>query len=413
MKVLICDKVETSAVEKMRNGGLTVDDKSGITAQDLLNVVGDYDIMVVRSATKATKEVIEKGKNLKLIVRGGVGMDNIDAEAAKKANIKVENTPEASSISVAELTIGLMFALARKITIADSTMKSGKWEKKRLNGTELYKKTLGLVGVGRIGFETAKRAIALGMSVVGYDPYLNPVPEHISKAGIKMVKTVDEIYSQSDYISLHMPKTKETAGMINAEAFKKMKKTAYILNCARGGIIAEKDLAEALKTGTIAGAAIDVYEKEPISPDNPLLTVGEKIILLPHLGASSDEGQSRVGDAVTINTKPLEGNIYLVLLDGILNNETSETLRKAFDDLIESRIWKFVVDLSGVSYMGSPGIGLFISLLDTLDEHKGTIVFINPQENVKEVFKLFQLSTFYSITNTLQDAIKELKGLSH
>ncbi|MEK7309928.1 MAG: hydroxyacid dehydrogenase, partial [Planctomycetota bacterium] len=263
MKVLICDKVENSAVEKMRQGGLTVDDKGGISAQDLLNVVGDYDIMVVRSATKATKEVIEKGKNLKLIVRGGVGMDNIDAEAAKKANVKVENTPEASSISVAELTIGLMFALARKITIADSTMKAGKWEKKRLEGTELYKKTLGLVGVGRIGFETAKRATALGMSVVGYDPYLNPVPEHITKAGIKMVKTVDEIYNQSDYISLHMPKTKETAGMINAEAFKKMKKTCYILNCARGGIIVEKDLAEALKAGVIAGAAIDVYEKEP------------------------------------------------------------------------------------------------------------------------------------------------------
>lgn len=298
MRVLICDKVESSAVEKMRKGGLTVDDKGGINAQDLLNIVGDYDIMVVRSATKATKEVIEKGKNLKLIVRGGVGMDNIDAEAAKKANIRVENTPEASSISVAELTIGLMFALARKITIADSTMKAGKWEKKRLEGTELYKKTLGLVGVGRIGFETAKRAIALGMSVVGYDPYLNPVPEHIAKAGIKMVKTVDEIYSQSDYISLHMPKTKETAGMINAEAFKKMKKTAYILNCARGGIIVEKDLAEALKAGTIAGAAIDVYEKEPITPDNPLLAVGEKIILTPHLGASSVEGQSRVGDAV-------------------------------------------------------------------------------------------------------------------
>jgi len=298
MKVLICDKVESSAVEKMRKGGLTVDDKGGINAQDLLNVVGDYDIMVVRSATKATKEVIEKGKNLKLIVRGGVGMDNIDAEAAKKANVKVENTPEASSISVAELTIGLMFALARKITIADSTMKAGKWEKKRLEGTELYKKTLGLVGVGRIGFETAKRAIALGMSVIGYDPYLNPVPEHITKAGIKMVKTVDEIYAQSDYISLHMPKTKETAGMINAGAFKKMKKTAYVLNCARGGIIVEKDLADALKAGTIAGAAIDVYEKEPVTPDNPLIAVGEKIILTPHLGASSVEGQSRVGDAV-------------------------------------------------------------------------------------------------------------------
>ncbi|HLD35234.1 MAG TPA: hydroxyacid dehydrogenase [Planctomycetota bacterium] len=298
MKVLICDKVETSAIEKMSKGGLTVDNKAGIKPEELLQIVGNYDIMVVRSATKATKEVIEKGKNLKLIVRGGVGMDNIDAEAAKKANIKVENTPEASSISVAELTIGLMFALARKITIADSTMKAGKWEKKRLEGTELYKKTLGLVGVGRIGFEAAKRATALGMSVVGYDPYLNPVPEHITKAGIKMVKTVDEIYSQSDYISLHMPKTKETAGMINADAFKKMKKTAYILNCARGGIIVEKDLAEALKAGTIAGAAIDVYEKEPVTPDNPLLAVGEKIILTPHLGASSAEGQNRVGDAV-------------------------------------------------------------------------------------------------------------------
>ena len=298
MKVLICDKVETSAIEKMSKGGLTVDNKAGIKPEELLQIVGNYDIMVVRSATKATKEVIEKGKNLKLIVRGGVGMDNIDAEAAKKANIKVENTPEASSISVAELTIGLMFALARKITIADSTMKAGKWEKKRLEGTELYKKTLGLVGVGRIGFEAAKRATALGMSVVGYDPYLNPVPEHITKAGIKMVKTVDEIYSQSDYISLHMPKTKETAGMINADAFKKMKKTAYILNCARGGIIVEKDLAEALKAGTIAGAAIDVYEKEPVTPDNPVLAVGEKIILTPHLGASSAEGQNRVGDAV-------------------------------------------------------------------------------------------------------------------
>jgi D-3-phosphoglycerate dehydrogenase len=298
MKVLICDKLEASAIDKMRKAGLTVDDKAGIKPDELLNIVGDYDIMVVRSATKATKEVIEKGKNLKLIVRGGVGMDNIDAEAAKKANIKADNTPEASSISVAELAIGLMFALARKITIADSTMKSGKWEKKRLEGTELYQKTLGLVGVGRIGFETAKRAIALGMSVIGYDPYLNPAPAHIAQSGIKMVKTLDEIYSQSDYISLHMPKTKETAGMINAEAFKKMKKTAYIINCARGGIIAEKDLAEALKSGDIAGAAIDVYEKEPILPDNPLLAVGEKIILTPHLGASSAEGQNRVGGAV-------------------------------------------------------------------------------------------------------------------
>lgn len=298
MKVLICDKLDTAAIEKMRQAGLTVDDKAGIKPDELLNLVCDYDIMVVRSATKANKEVIEKGKNLKLIVRGGVGMDNIDAEAAKQANVKADNTPEASSISVAELAIGLMFALARKICVADSTMKAGKWEKKRLEGTELYGKTLGLIGMGRIGFETAKRAIALGMSVIGYDPYLTPAPAHIAQAGIKMVKTIDEIYAQSDYISLHMPKTKETAGMIDTTALKKMKKTAYLVNCARGGIIVEKDLAEALKNGTIAGAAIDVYEKEPAMPDNPLITAGEKIILTPHLGASSAEGQNRVGGAV-------------------------------------------------------------------------------------------------------------------
>jgi D-3-phosphoglycerate dehydrogenase / 2-oxoglutarate reductase len=301
MKVLICDKVESAAIEKMRKAGLTVDDKAGIKPEELLQVVGDYEVLVVRSATKVTKEVFDKGKNLKLVVRGGVGMDNIDAVAAKAANVIADNTPEASTNSVAELTLGLMFCLARKICVADSTMKAGKWEKKRLEGTELGGKTLGLVGSGRIGFETARKCIALGMNVIAYDPYLNPVPEHITKAGIKMVKTLDEIYAQSDYISVHTPKTKETAGMINAAAFTKMKKNAYVINCARGGIINEKDLVDALKAGTIAGAAIDVYEKEPILPDNPLLTakeVAEKLILLPHLGASSVEGQNRVGGAV-------------------------------------------------------------------------------------------------------------------
>ncbi|MDI6733292.1 MAG: hydroxyacid dehydrogenase [Planctomycetota bacterium] len=298
MKVLVCDKIENTAIEKMRKNGLNVDDKAGISPQDLLNVVGDYDVLVVRSATKVTKEVIEKGKRLKLIVRGGVGMDNIDAEAARNANIRVDNTPEASSISVAELTIGMMFALARKLTIADSTMKQGRWEKKRLEGSELYKKTLGLIGVGRIGFEVAKRAIALGMTVVGYDPYLNPIPSHITNAGIKMVSSLDEIYVQSDYISLHLPYTQENKNMINQSSLAKMKKTVYIINCARGGLIDEKALSEAIKSGTIAGAAVDVFEKEPILPDNPLVSVGEKILLVPHLGASSVEGQGRVGDAV-------------------------------------------------------------------------------------------------------------------
>jgi D-3-phosphoglycerate dehydrogenase len=298
MKVLICDKIDNAAIDKMSKGGLTVDNKAGITPQDLLQIVGDYEVLVVRSATKVTKDVIDKGKKLKLIVRGGVGMDNIDAEAAKKANIRVENTPEASSISVAELTIGMMFSLARKTTIADSTMKQGKWEKKKLEGTELYKKTLGLIGIGRIGFEVAKRAGALGMAVIAYDPYLKPVPTHINNLGVKMISSLDEIYKQSDYISIHTPLTPESKNMINKSSIAKMKKTAFIVNCARGGIINEPDLAEALKAGTIAGAAIDVYEKEPITPDNPLISVGEKVLLTPHLGASSVEGQGRVGDAV-------------------------------------------------------------------------------------------------------------------
>ncbi|MBI4834140.1 MAG: hypothetical protein HY811_04905 [Planctomycetes bacterium] len=297
MKVLICDSIDKEAVEQMRKAGLIVDDKGGIKPEELLKIVENYEALVVRSATKVTKEVFEKGKKLKIVVRGGVGMDNIDKEAAKKANVVADNTPEASSISVAELTIGLMFAFSRKICVADATMKAGKWEKKRLEGTELYKKTLGLVGIGRIGYEVATRAIALGMSVVAYDPYVKADDPRFTKVGIKMV-SLDEVLKNSDFISMHIPKTNETKNMINTAAFAKMKKNAVIVNCARGGVVSEKDLADAIKAGTIAGACIDVYEKEPILPDNPLLTLGEKVILTPHLGASSAEGQNRVGGAV-------------------------------------------------------------------------------------------------------------------
>jgi len=298
MKILICDPIDTAAVKKMQDAGLEVDNKGGISKEELLKVAPNYHVMVVRSATKVTKEVIAQGKNLKLIVRGGVGMDNIDAAAAKAAKIEVQNTPEAASASVAELAIGLMFALARKITQADATMKQGKWDKKALEGTELGKKTLGLVGIGRIGFEVARRAMALDMSVIAYDPYLKPVPEKITQSGIKMASSLDELYKQADYISLHLPVTPETKNMINAAAFTKMKKGVRIINTARGGIIDEKALADAITSGQVGGAAIDVFEKEPITPDNPLLKLGDKIILTPHLGASSVEGQGRVGNAV-------------------------------------------------------------------------------------------------------------------
>lgn len=297
MKVLICDPIDKQAIEKMQKAGLIIDSKSGITPEELLKIVENYEVLVVRSATKVTKEVITRGKNLKLIVRGGVGLDNINTEAASQANIKVENTPEASSVSVAELAIGMMFTFARKIAIADVLTKQGKWEKKRLEGFELWQKTLGLIGLGRIGYEVAKRALGLEMKVIAYDPYVNPADPKIIKLGIKMV-SLDELLASSDFISLHIPLTEETKNLINAQTLARMKKNAVIINCARGGIVNEKDLAEAIKNGTIAGACVDVYEQEPITPDNPLLQLGEKVVLTPHLGASTEEGQARVGEAV-------------------------------------------------------------------------------------------------------------------
>ncbi|MFA5793785.1 MAG: hydroxyacid dehydrogenase [Candidatus Brocadiia bacterium] len=297
MNVLVTDKIDMAAIDKMKSAGLSVDAKFGIAPEELVKIIGNYNVLVVRSATKVTKDVIDSGKNLKLVVRGGVGMDNIDAAAAKAANIKVENTPEASSVSVAELAIGMMLSLIRKIAIADSTMKQGKWEKKTLEGVELYKKTLGLIGIGRIGYEVAKRAVAFGMDIVAYDPYLKPVPDYITKLGVKML-SLDEVLKNSDYISLHLPMTPESKNMLNAGAFAKMKQGVRIVNCARGGIINENDLAEAIKSGKVGGAAIDVYEKEPAAPDNPLRGLGDKVVLTPHLGASSSEGQARVGDAV-------------------------------------------------------------------------------------------------------------------
>lgn len=297
MKVLICDPIDATAIKKMQQAGLEVDNKAGISKEELLNVIGNYQVLVVRSATKVTKEVIQQAKNLKLILRGGVGLDNIDIEIAKQAKIEVQNTPEASSVSVAELTLGHMFSLTRKIAQADASIKQGKWDKKKLAGGELWQKTLGLVGIGRIGFEVAKRAIGLEMSVIAYDPYLEPVPDKITQLGIRMV-SLDELLKNSDFISLHLPLTPETKHMMNAATFTKMKRNAVLVNCARGGIVDEPALAEAIKSGKIAGAAIDVFEQEPIAKDNPLLSLGEKVILSPHLGASSLEGQTRVGHTV-------------------------------------------------------------------------------------------------------------------
>jgi len=289
MKVLVCDKTEKECIEQMRAAGLNVDVRDDITPEELPNVLPAYDGMVVRSRTKVRQPLIDVTPNLKVIVRGGVGLDTIDHEYAKSRGITVMNTPMASSASVAELTIGYMFALARSLYKATSSMKTEKWDKKSFEGDEIGGKTLGLIGVGNIGKEVAKRANALGMTVLAYDPYVKEV------AGIKMV-TLDEILTQSDYISLHLPKTKESANMIGVDQFAKMKNGVRIVNCARGGIIDEAALYEALTSGKVASAALDVFAEEP--PTDWKLFKLDNVIGSPHIGAATKEAQGRVGAEV-------------------------------------------------------------------------------------------------------------------
>ncbi len=289
MKILICDKTEKEAVEQMRAAGLQVDVRDDITPEELPKVLPAYDGMVVRSRTKVRQPLIDVCPNLKVIVRGGVGLDTIDADYARSRGITVMNTPLASSASVAELTIGYMFALARSIFQAVASTKAEKWEKKLFEGDELGGKTLGLIGVGNIGKEVARRALALGMNVIAYDPYVKAAD------GVKMV-TLDDLLAKSDYISLHLPKNKESAGMIGKDQFAKMKNGVRIVNCARGGIIDENALYDALVGGKVAGAALDVYAEEP--PTDWKLLKLANVIGSPHIGAATKEAQGRVGAEV-------------------------------------------------------------------------------------------------------------------
>ncbi len=290
MKILVCDKTEAEAIEQMRAAGLTVDIRDDITPEQLPGVLPAYDGMVVRSRTKVRQPLLEVCPNLKVIVRGGVGLDTIDVEFARARGITVMNTPLASSDSVAELTIGYMFALARSIYQATASLKVEKWEKKAFEGDEIGGKTLGLIGIGNIGKAVASRATALGMTVMAYDPYVKTI------AGVKLVTNLDELLEKADYISLHLPKTKESTGMIASAQIEKMKKGVRIINCGRGGIIDENALYDALLSGKVAGAALDVFSEEP--PTDWKLVKLPNVIGSPHIGAATKEAQGRVGAEV-------------------------------------------------------------------------------------------------------------------
>ncbi len=289
MKVLVCDKTEKECLEQMRAAGLTVDANFEITPEQLLTVLPAYDAVVVRSRTKIRQPLIDVCPDLKLIVRGGVGLDTIDVEYARSKGITVKNTPLASTASVAELAIGFMFMLARSLYKATAGLKAEKWDKKSFEGDEIGGKTLGIIGLGNIGTETAKRAIQLGMKVIAYDP--------TSKGlfGVPLVP-LDEVLASADYITLHLPKTKETANMLDAPQFAKMKTGVRIINCARGGIVNEDALYEALVSGKVAGAALDVFAEEP--PTDWKLLKLDNVIASPHIGAATKEAQNRIGAEV-------------------------------------------------------------------------------------------------------------------
>jgi D-3-phosphoglycerate dehydrogenase len=285
-RILIADSLDQEAIDQLKaTPGLEVEVKTGLKEEELVKVIPDFDVVVVRSATKITRPVIEAGKNLKLIIRAGIGLDNIDVAAAKEKGIEVANTPAATSISVAEHTLGLMLGAVRHHGPANLSMKQHKWEKKAFTGTELYGKTLGIIGFGRIGREVAKRALAFGMNILAYD-----VVEIKTDLPVKQVP-LEELLKQADIITLHVPKTPRP--ILGEAEFALMKEGVVIVNVARGGVVDEKALLQALNSGKVKAAALDVFEKEP--PEDFTLIDHPKVTATPHLGASAEEGQKRAG----------------------------------------------------------------------------------------------------------------------
>jgi D-3-phosphoglycerate dehydrogenase len=287
IKVLIADEMSKKAVDLLVGAGFQVDVKTGMKPEELAAVIGQYHGVGIRSASKIKADTLANPGVLKIIGRAGVGVDNIDVKAANAKNILVINTPQGNAAAAAELAIGLMFALARKIPGADASMKRGEWEKKKFMGVEIAGKTLGVVGLGNIGRNAAQRGVGLGMNVIGFDPH----PPKELPAGVKSV-SLDEVITKSDFITLHVPLVDSTKNLFNADTFAKMKKGSYLINCARGGIVDESAVLPALQSGQLAGAALDVFGKEP--PEPAELFKHDNVILTPHLGASSKEAQEKV-----------------------------------------------------------------------------------------------------------------------
>jgi D-3-phosphoglycerate dehydrogenase / 2-oxoglutarate reductase len=294
VKIFVADDISESGLQPLRDAQFVVEKQTGLSPTELKSALNGFSGLVVRSETKVTADLLDHASSLRVVGRAGVGVDNIDVPAATERGVVVMNAPDGNTITTGEHTLALLIALARRVPQADSSLKSGKWERKRFIGVELQGKTLGIVGLGRIGRVVATRARAFGMNIVAYDPFI--APEQGKELEIE-VAPLDEVFSRADFLTVHTPLTAETRGIIGAQAFSKMKRGVRIINCARGGLVEEAALLDAIKSGIVAGAALDVFETEPPAAENPLLSLDE-VIATPHLGASTTEAQEGVAFTV-------------------------------------------------------------------------------------------------------------------
>ena len=310
-KVLIADSISQRGVDELtRDNALEVTVKTGLSERELVEVIPLFSALVVRSQTKVTSDILNAGAKLRAVGRAGVGVDNVDVETATRRGVVVLNAPGGNTVSTAEHAFSLLLAVARKIAQADANVRARNWDKKNFEGVELYNKTLGIIGMGRIGSELSRRAIAFGMRVIAYDPYLSA--SRARGLQVELVDELDDLLTSADFISLHTPLTAETRHILNAARLQKAKRGVRIINCARGGLIDELALAKALHDGHVAGAALDVFEIEPLPPDSPLRSA-QNLVLTPHLGASTAEAQESVGIEIA-------QSIRAVLLEGTIRN---------------------------------------------------------------------------------------------
>jgi D-3-phosphoglycerate dehydrogenase len=394
MKILVSDPLSEGGLKILKDvKEFQVDVKTELKPEVLKEIIKDYDALIVRSATKVTKDIVNSGTRLKVIGRAGVGLDNVDLEAATQKGIIVMNTPAGNTISTAEHTLSMILALARNIPQANASTKQGEWKRSKFMGVEIYNKILGIIGLGRIGKEVARRALSFGMKVVAYDPFLSK--EVAESLGVEIVE-LKELLSQSDYITVHTPLTDETKHIISTKEFAAMKKGVRVINCARGGIIDEVALASAIKEGKIAGAAIDVFEKEPPPPDYELLKL-DNVITTCHLGASTEEAQVNVAIEVAeivrdallgrgirnaANYPSVEAEVYKILEKYI---NLAEKIGEFSSQLVEGRFQELNISYSGeiINYDLTPlTLALVKGVLSPI--LKETVNFINATSLAKE-----------------------------